>query len=75
MNLKEFLSVRGRQAALSSSTGLAPSYIWQIANGLRPVPICHCANIELGTSGLVTRKELRPDDWHLIWPELKEKPM
>lgn len=20
--------------------------------------------------GIATRKELRPDDWHLIWPEL-----
>ena len=22
--------------------------------------------------GAVTRKDLRPDDWHEIWPELKE---
>jgi hypothetical protein len=21
----------------------------------------------------VTRRDLRPDDWHLIWPELADK--
>jgi DNA-binding transcriptional regulator YdaS (Cro superfamily) len=26
--------------------------------------------IEQVTNGAVTRKDLRPDDWHLIWPEL-----
>ncbi|EPI3744643.1 transcriptional regulator, partial [Neisseria gonorrhoeae] len=26
--------------------------------------------IEKLTGGAVNRKDLRPDDWHLIWPEL-----
>lgn len=30
----------------------------------------HCAAIERATKGAVTRRDLRPDDWHLIWPEL-----
>ena len=29
-----------------------------------------CVIIEKVTNGQVTRKDLRPDDWHLIWPEL-----
>nr|WP_233902639.1 YdaS family helix-turn-helix protein [Ralstonia mannitolilytica] len=29
-----------------------------------------CVGIERETRALVTRKHLRPDDWHLIWPEL-----
>ncbi|WP_271464425.1 transcriptional regulator [Acidovorax sp. NCPPB 4044] len=29
-----------------------------------------CSAIERATGGLVTRRDLRPDDWHLIWPEL-----
>lgn len=29
-----------------------------------------CALIELHSGGVVTRQELRPDDWHVIWPEL-----
>jgi len=36
----------------------------------REVPIEHCASIEKATDGAVTRKDLRPNDWHLIWPEL-----
>lgn len=30
-----------------------------------------CVNIEYFSSGAVTRKELRPNDWESIWPELK----
>lgn len=32
-----------------------------------------CAQIELASNGEVTRKDLRPNDWHRIWPELAEK--
>ena len=38
------------------------------------VPPEHCALIEQGTKGEVTRKELRPDDWQRIWPELADPP-
>jgi len=34
------------------------------------VPINRCLAIELAMGGEITRKDLRPDDWHLIWPEL-----
>jgi DNA-binding transcriptional regulator YdaS (Cro superfamily) len=27
--------------------------------------------IEAATQGLITRQQLRPDDWKVIWPELK----
>ena len=30
----------------------------------------NCVAIERATSGAVTRRDLRPDDWHRIWPEL-----
>lgn len=40
--------------------------------GKRPVPVRHALPIEWFTSGAVTRKDVRPDDWHLIWPELAE---
>ncbi len=30
-----------------------------------------CSRIETESNGQVTRKDLRPDDWHVIWPELK----
>ena len=52
----------------------APSpdvYSW--ASGKRPVPVKRCVQIEQSTNGAVTRKDLRPDDWREIWPELIEK--
>lgn len=35
----------------------------------RPGPE-YCVAIERETGGKVTRKDLRPDDWRAIWPEL-----
>lgn len=32
-----------------------------------------CVLIEKNSLMKVTRKDLRPNDWHLIWPELAEK--
>jgi DNA-binding transcriptional regulator YdaS (Cro superfamily) len=29
-----------------------------------------CVSIERSTGGAVTRRDLRPDDWQDIWPEL-----
>lgn len=33
----------------------------------------YCVAIERATNGQVTRKDLRPDDWRLIWPELVDQ--
>lgn len=32
-----------------------------------------CSQIERVTDGVVTRQALRPNDWHVIWPELAAK--
>lgn len=37
------------------------------------VPVELMAPIEKATDGKVTRKDFRPDDWDVIWPELMEK--
>jgi DNA-binding transcriptional regulator YdaS (Cro superfamily) len=36
----------------------------------RGVPIERCAELEEASGKTVRRWELRPDDWHRIWPEL-----
>jgi len=41
---------------------------------LRSVPIEYCLAIETATAGGVSRKDLRPDDWHKIWPDLAVAP-
>jgi DNA-binding transcriptional regulator YdaS (Cro superfamily) len=45
---------------------------WQHGYAARlPGPI-YCVAIERATAGAVTRRDLRPDDWAEIWPELAE---
>lgn len=39
---------------------------------VRGVPIEQCPRIERVTQGVVARKQLRPDDWQDIWPELAQ---
>lgn len=60
----------GGQAHLARLLGVAPPTVSQWASGIRPVPPERCVEIERVTNGLVTRRHLRPDDWHRIWPEL-----
>lgn len=63
-------SLIGGQAALAKTIGVKPPTVHQWRTGTRPVPIVFSKSIEDATSGAVTRQELRPVDWHLIWPEL-----
>ena len=61
----------GGGTALANKLGVSPSMVTNWAKNRRPVPIKRCVQIELLTGGAVTRKDLRPDDWHEIWPELE----
>lgn len=63
----------GSQRKLSALLGVKPAAVNQWCLGRRPVPVHHCKAIDGATNGQVTCKDLRPDDWHLIWPELAEK--
>lgn len=60
----------GSQAELARRLGVYPSMITQLSSGERPVPVRLAVAIERETDGVVRRWDLRPDDWHLIWPEL-----
>ena len=74
MNLSTYLSERrGRQAALAKAIGVRPPDICRWLTGLRPIPTKYGAAIEHATGGLVTRKELFPDEWKRIWPELERR--
>lgn len=76
MNLREHLQVvgRGSVTSLGKRLGVPASLISDWASGNRPIPASRCAAIEAATAGAVTRRDLRPDDWHLIWPELATEP-
>ena len=56
------------------SAGASRSYLRLIAYGHKHPSPSVAASIERATEGAVTRQQLRPDDWPLIWPELAESP-
>lgn len=64
-------NVVGSQAALAGLLGVTKGAVNQWKLDGRKVPIEHCATIERVTAGAVTRRDLRPDDWPRIWPELQ----
>ncbi len=76
MNLATyFTQSRGSQGVLARALNVPQSLLsaWAASGcGRRSVPIQRCVAIERATNGAVTRRDLRPDDWHLIWPELAE---
>lgn len=63
----------GGVGKLASVLGVSQPVIsnWR-ARGTVPDAI-HCVAIERATGGAVTRRDLRPDDWRLIWPELVDQ--
>lgn len=69
--LKTVVAAAGGQSAFARLVGASQQEVWNWLNG-RPVPVRRCAAIEAATGGAVTRRDLRPDDWHLIWPELAD---
>ncbi|MGN5354350.1 transcriptional regulator [Ralstonia sp. L16] len=75
MTLTEYLrsQPRGASLALAKAIGANPPDVSSWASGKRVAPVIHCVAIERVTDGAVTRRELRPDDWQLIWPELAPK--
>lgn len=76
--IQRAVDLLGSQLALSRALGVTPVTVNQWVRPLgsqnrRPVPPKQCVRIEQLTAGAVTRRELRPDDWHAIWPELAEQ--
>lgn len=62
-----------RVTQVARALGVTTATVCEWRTGRRPVPVVHCWTIERLFGGAVTRRALRPDDWHLIWPELADK--
>ena len=62
----------GGQRALARFLGIGYSQVHEWAMGKRTVPVRYCwAMVEL-TEGKVSLQDLRPKDWHLVWPPPKD---
>ena len=72
MMLKDY-KAKTSISSLAKEVGVSPAVVYQWMMGIRPVPIQRCHCVVAVTKGEVTLQDLRPDDWHMIWPELAEK--
>lgn len=59
--------------AFAQQCGTTWPFLRNIAYGYRLAGEKLCVAIEKATAGQVARRDLRPDDWHEIWPELAER--
>lgn len=75
MDLKSYLSSleRGESSRLAERLGISISFLSQLSSGKSPISASRCIEIEKETKGLVSRKDMRPNDWAQIWPELIER--
>lgn len=72
MQLKDYLAElpRGSATELAEKLSISLSFLSQMASGSSAISPERCVSIEQSTNGAVTRKDLRPNDWMRIWPEL-----
>ena len=69
MALKQHPPARRREIA--AALGIDEQYVYQISTGRKtasPALARHWNEVEPGDS----LQDLRPDDWHRIWPELNQ---
>lgn len=74
MDLKTYIEVtNASKSAMARDLTVSYDQLNQWCTGRRPIPVKHCTAIESLTKGYVSRKDMRPDDWQAIWPDLAAK--
>lgn len=59
------------QTDFAEKADVSSGMLSQWLSGHRPIAPIQCTSIEKLTYGKVRREDLRPDDFWLIWPDLK----
>lgn len=65
------LSASERQA-MASACDTTLGHLKNVGYGYRPCAAALAVRIEQYTAGQVSRRDLCPDDWRAIWPELAD---
>lgn len=55
---------------LAAELGCNERFLWQCLTGRNAMQPIEAVRAELVTKGRLRRWDVRPRDWHLIWPEL-----
>lgn len=72
MKIADYLSHKAlSQQDFADLIGVSQGMVHQWIRGKTPVTPTKCVRIERATEGLVSRKDLHPNDWAAIWPELE----
>lgn len=61
---------KDEQTAFAERCGTSVGYLRKAISKGQLLGASLCVAIEQDTKGAVTRKDIRPDDWAQIWPEL-----
>ena len=59
-----------KRAELARRLGLHEQYVYQCLTGRKTLAAPMCPAFEAASDFEVRRWDLRPRDWHLIWPDL-----
>lgn len=75
MDLKTYLSPLDAEARerFASRCNTTRGHLQNVMYGVRSCAPELAVLIEVNTDGAVTRRDLRPDDWLAIWPELERR--
>lgn len=60
----------GGPTKVAAALGVSAQAVCFWRDGKRRFPVEFCAPLEMLCGRAVRRWDLRPDDWHRIWPEL-----
>ena len=60
----------GSLAQFSRDVGVSINVAWQWKEGKRPVPAVHCQRVVQVAKNKISLKEVRPNDWKRLWPDL-----
>lgn len=71
--IERAINIAGNATRLANLLGVSVQAVCFWRDGRRGIPVEKCTAIERATGGAVSRRDLRPDDWHEIWPELAEQ--
>lgn len=72
--LQKAIDLCGGVGKLAAAIGVGQSVISNWRARCTVPSASYCVAIERATGGAVTRRDLRPDDWQSIWPELATEP-
>ena len=59
-----------KQAQIAAIVGVSAGRVGHWYRGEDVPPPASCVVLEKYSNGQIIRQDLRPSDWHLIWPEL-----